>query len=72
MDIISFKDWILAQESSAFTRRRRAAALGLAPPIPAASVHSRSTGHPFEVEMIVKANKKPKKKRKKRNKKNNK
>ena len=52
MDIISFKDWILAQESSPFTRRRRAAALGLAPPIPAASAHSHSTAHPFEVEML--------------------
>ena len=71
MDAISFKDWILAQESSAFTRRRRAAALGLAPPIPAAAVHSRSTAHPFEVEMLVKTNKKPKSK-KKRNKKKNK
>jgi hypothetical protein len=69
MDIIGFKDWILAQESSPFTRRRRAAALGLAPPIPAASVHSHSTAHPFEVEMLAK----PKKKRnKKRNKKKNK
>jgi hypothetical protein len=67
MDIISFKDWILAQESSSFTRRRRAAALGLAPPIPAASVHSHGTAHPFEVKMIVKANKKPKKKRNKKN-----
>jgi hypothetical protein len=66
MDIISFKDWILAQESSPFTRRRRAAALGLAPPIPAASVHSHGTAHPFEVEMLVKANKKPKKKRNKK------
>jgi hypothetical protein len=68
MDIISFKDWILAQESSAFTRRRRAAALGLAPPIPAAAVHSRSTAHPFEVEMLV--NPKKKKKMKKGKKKN--
>ena len=66
MDIISFKDWILAQESSAFTRRRRAAALGLAPPIPAAAVHSRSTAHPFEVEMLLKKNRKPKKKRNKK------
>ena len=69
MDIISFKDWILAQESSPFTRRRRAAALGLAPPIPAAALHSHGTAHPFEVEMIVKANKKSKKKiNKKKNK----
>ena len=68
MDIISFKDWILAQESSAFTRRRRAAALGLAPPIPAASVHSRSTGHPFEVEMLAKPKKKRNKKRNKKRK----
>jgi hypothetical protein len=72
MDIISFKDWILAQESSPFTRRRRAAALGLAPPIPAASVHSHGTAHPFEVEMIIKANKPKKKPNKKRNKKKNK
>lgn len=65
MSLIGFKDWILAQESSPFTRRRRAAALGLAPPIPAASVHSRSTAHPFEVEMILKLNKKTKKRKKK-------
>ena len=65
MSLIGFKDWILAQESSPFTRRRRAAALGLAPPIPAASVHSRSTAHPFEVKMILKLNKKTKKRKKK-------
>lgn len=60
----SFKDWVLARESSAFTRLRQNAALGLAPPIPLASLHSRSTATPFQVEKLSK-----KKKRRKKNKK---
>lgn len=60
----TFKDWLANQdESSAFTRRRHAAALGLAPPIPAASVHSRSTASPFETEKLTKKSKKKKKKK---------
>jgi hypothetical protein len=58
--MISFKDWIITKESSAFTRSREAAALGIGPSIPDASMHSRSTASPW---MIKK--KKRKKKRKK-------
>jgi hypothetical protein len=64
MGFISFRDWIQARESSAFTRLRRDAALGLKPPIPGASVHSRSTAHPFEVEKLGKKRKKKRKKKK--------
>lgn len=53
MGVISFKDWIAARESSAFTRSRRAAALGLGPDIPDAAIHSRSTAAPFEVEKLT-------------------
>jgi hypothetical protein len=54
MAFITFSDWIAARESSAFTRLRHAAALGLAPPIPAASINSRSTASPFESEKLRK------------------
>ena len=61
MALLSYKDWkLLQQESSAFTRSREAAAKGLGPKIPKASVHSRSTGSPFETCKI--AGKKRKKK----------
>lgn len=58
--MISFKDWVLAKESSAFTRARHAAALGIGPPIPDAAMHSRSTASPW---MIKKKRKKRKKKK---------
>lgn len=61
MALVNFKNWLGQQESSAFTRLRRDAALGLKPPIPAASVHSRSTGHPFEVVKLAKKGSKKKK-----------
>lgn len=68
MALISYKDWKQLQgESSAFTRSRDAAARGLGPDIPAASVHSRSTGSPFEVCKLAgtkKRNSKTKKKKK--------
>lgn len=54
MALLSYKEWkLLAKESSAFTRSREAAALGLGPKIPAASVNSRSTGSPFQVYKIA-------------------
>lgn len=62
MHELRFKQWLGQQESTAFTRRRNAAALGLAPPIPDASKHSHST-FPWEEEKPRK--KKKKKKRKK-------
>lgn len=55
MALISIYDWIQQQdESSPWTRLRHDAALGLKPKPPAASVHSRSTGSPFEVCKLAK------------------
>lgn len=66
MGLRNFRDWLDAQqESSAFTRRRDAAAKGLAPPIPDASLHSRSTASPFETDQQKKKSKKKKRKKKK-------
>ncbi len=62
-NFMSFKDYVLTKESSAATRLRSDAALGLKPPIPDAMLHSRSTASPFEVEQIQKKNKKKKKKK---------
>lgn len=64
MPLVKFSDWVIAKESSAFTRLRHAAALGLMPPIPDASIHSRSTASSFEVDSLK--NKSRKKKSKKR------
>lgn len=66
MGFISFSDWLLARESSAFTRLRRDAALGLKPPIPSASVNSRSTASPFENEKLADKPKDKKKSKKKK------
>lgn len=63
--MISFKDWVIARESSSFTRLRQNAALGLAPPIPAASLHSRSTATQFQVEKLSKKRKSKRRKKKK-------
>jgi len=68
MGLLNFKDWLdQHDESSAFTRLRKDAALGLKPPIPGAAVNSRSTASPFEVEKL--GDKKKKKKKKKKGKK---
>ena len=64
MDIIKFSDWVIARESSPFTRLRNAAAQGLMPPIPDASIHSRSTATPFQQEALKGKGVKKKKKRK--------
>lgn len=64
--MIKFRDWLLSQESSAFTRTRHAAALGTGPSIPDASINSRSTATPWESKQIQKRNKKKKKKKKKK------
>ena len=64
MSLPSFEEWIAQQqESSAFTRLRRSAALGLMPPIAPAAIHSRSTAHPFEVEVLKVTKGKPEKKK---------
>jgi hypothetical protein len=65
MAIMKFSDWVLARESSAFTRLRHAAALGLMPPIPDASINSRSTATPFEQESLKGKGKKKRKRKKK-------
>jgi hypothetical protein len=63
--LISYKDWkLLHNESSPFTRTRDAAAKGLGPSIPCASVHSRSTGSPFQVAQLCGEEKKKRKKKK--------
>jgi hypothetical protein len=54
--MINFTDWVAAQESSAFTRLRRDAALGLKPPIPDASMHSHSTAPAWMVPKKRKRN----------------
>lgn len=52
MKLVKFCDWLIARESSPFTRLRRAAALGLMPPIPDAAINSRSTASPFEQKSL--------------------
>lgn len=61
--VTDFLTWLSQKdESSAFTRLRKDAALGLKPKIPGASVHSRSTASPFETEKLGDKKKKKKKK----------
>ncbi len=62
----TFRDWLIARESSASTRARHAAALGLMPLAVVGSVHGRSTASPFELESLTKKKKKKRKKRKKK------
>lgn len=62
--MISFKDWFAARESSAFTRSRMMAALGLGPDIPLAAINSRSTAPPWMTEKLTKKKKKKKKSKK--------
>lgn len=61
--MIHFQDWLQIREMSASGRRRRQAALGLAPPV--ADIFSRSTPAPWEVKNLTKALNKSKKKKKK-------
>jgi hypothetical protein len=70
--MMNFKDWLIAKESSASTRARNAAALGLMPLAVVGSINGRSTASPFELESITKKNKSNKKKKhkKKKHKKN--
>jgi hypothetical protein len=63
--MISFKDWIIAKESSASTRLRWDAAMGLKPPIPDAAIHSHSTAPPWQVNRLKGKGKKRRKKRRK-------
>jgi len=63
MGFIKFSDWVLARESSPATRLRNASALGLMPPIPAASINSHSTAPAWQRDSLLKKSR-PKKKRK--------
>lgn len=64
--MIKFSDWLVARESSSFTRLRDAAAKGLMPPIPDASINSRSTATPAQQKALLGKSKKKKKSRKKK------
>lgn len=61
-----FRKWLeqRLRESSPFTRRRYAAALGLAPPIPDAGINSRSTATAGIQDLLLHKKKKKKKKKK--------
>ena len=50
--LTSFKDWMSVRESSPITRLKWDAALGLKPPIAPASVNSKATGLPWQVERL--------------------
>lgn len=62
---LKFSDWLLTRESSSFTRLRHASALGLMPPMPDASINSRSTASPFEQKALKGKGSKKKRRRKK-------
>jgi hypothetical protein len=65
--MLKFSDWVAAQESTAFTRMRNDAALGLKPPIPDAMIHSHDTARPWQVPKLKgKGNKKHHKKKHKK------
>ena len=64
--MIKFSDWLVAKESSAFTRLRDAAAKGLRPPIPDASINSRSTATPAQQKALIGKGKKKKRKGRKK------
>lgn len=66
MGFITFKDWLAAKESTAFTRTRAAAAKGLGPDIPDASINAHDTAPPWQQEAFAKKRKKHKKSEKKK------
>lgn len=55
--MLSFKDWLNAQEDSAIGRAKRAMALGLGPDLPPASLNSRATINPGLFDLIKKKGK---------------
>jgi hypothetical protein len=61
--MITFKDWMVTKESSAFTRAKERAAQGIGHDIPDASYHSRSTAEPWMIEKKSKRRKKKKSKK---------
>lgn len=68
--MLKFSDWLKIRESSASTRLKRQAALGLAPPV--ADIFSHGTPPPWQVDRLKSALKKShaKNKKKKKKKKN--
>lgn len=64
--MIKFSDWVKIRESSAATRIKRQAALGLAPPV--ADIFSHGTPPPWQVERLTKALKRSHKKKKRKKK----
>ena len=62
----SFKEWLEVKETTAFMRARKAAAQGLGPSVPDASVNSHDTAPEWQKKAIVKRNKKHKSPKKKR------
>ena len=60
MALLNFSDWVLVRESSPATRLRTAAAKGLMPPIPAASIDSHSTAPPSERKALLRKGRKKK------------
>lgn len=65
MSLIGFRDWLQSHESSAWTRLRNDAALGLKPAPPLAGINSRSTAAPWQIEKLTKKHKHKHKKHKK-------
>ncbi len=61
MNLQNFKDWLLAQETTAFTRSRKAAAQELGPDIPDASINSHDTASPWIQNALKKKHHKKKK-----------
>lgn len=52
----TFRDWVKVKESTAFTRSRNQAALGLGPSIPNAAINSHDTARPWVSKAIMKRN----------------
>lgn len=52
-----FSDWLKVKESTAFTRSRNQAALGLGPSIPDAEINSHDTAKPWVSKAIKDRNK---------------
>ncbi len=54
----TFIDWLKVKESTAFMRKRQAAADGTGPSIPDAEINSHDTARPAVAKAIKKRNKK--------------
>lgn len=57
-----FLEFVKMKESTAFTRERKQAALGLGPDIPDAEINSHDTAPPWQQELFKKKHHKKKKK----------